>query len=161
MVHVLKNDIAGATAHAKSGKSRKVPLTAELRTALLARCHASGYVFGLDEKDGEPPTAAAVSVAMTRLARALSLDGISHHTLRHTGATTMSTGGVSLRAIMQIGGWTSLRMVERYAHVDDAELARAVRLTHNHTDAALKVRTKTRTEASGGHGKSRVKTGAK
>jgi hypothetical protein len=27
-------------------------------------------------------------------------------------------------------------MVERYAHVDDAELARAVRITHEHTDAA-------------------------
>jgi hypothetical protein len=27
-------------------------------------------------------------------------------------------------------------MVERYAHVDDVELARAVRITHEHTDAA-------------------------
>jgi hypothetical protein len=28
-------------------------------------------------------------------------------------------------------------MVERYAHVDDAELARAVRVTHNHTEASI------------------------
>jgi hypothetical protein len=41
-----------------------------------------------------------------------------------------------------IGGWTSLRMVERYAHLDDAELQRAVRLTHNHTEAAQQGDTK-------------------
>jgi len=28
-------------------------------------------------------------------------------------------------------------MVERYAHVDDAELQRAVRITHEHADAAI------------------------
>jgi hypothetical protein len=40
--------------------------------------------------------------------------------------------------VQTIGGWSTLRMVERYAHVDDAELARAVRLTHAHTKAATK-----------------------
>jgi hypothetical protein len=30
-----------------------------------------------------------------------------------------------------IGGWTSLRMVERYCHVTDEELQRAVRLASN------------------------------
>jgi hypothetical protein len=30
---------------------------------------------------------------------------------------------------------------ERYAHVDDAELARAVRITHAHTEAATKTAT--------------------
>ena len=48
----------------------------------------------------------------------------------------MVANGVSLRAVQMIGGWTSLRMVERYAHLDDAELHRAVRLTHNHAEAA-------------------------
>jgi len=48
----------------------------------------------------------------------------------------MGAHGVSLRAVQMIGGWTSLRMVERYAHLDDAELQPAVRLTHNHAEAA-------------------------
>ncbi len=116
----------------KSGKARRVPVTPELRAALLARCHAtSGYVFGLG-KAGGPPTAAAVSVAFARLAASLNLVGVSHHVLRHTGATVMVSAGVSLRAVQTIGGWSSLRMVERYAHVDDAELARAVRITQQH-----------------------------
>jgi hypothetical protein len=50
----------------------------------------------------------------------------------------MVANGVSLRAVQAIGGWSTLRMVERYAHVDDAELARAVRITHNHTEAVTK-----------------------
>ena len=123
----------------KSGKARRVPLTPELRCGLLARCHASGYIFG-SGKEGRPPHAAAISVAFSRLAKELDLIGISHHTLRHTGATVMVANGVSLRAVQTIGGWSSLRMVERYAHVDDAELQRAVRITRRHTEAATKAK---------------------
>jgi integrase len=78
----------------KSGKPRRVPLTPELRADLLARCHAtSGCVFGVG-KTGHPPTAAAVSVAFARLAASLNLKGVSHHVLRHTGATVMVAAGV-------------------------------------------------------------------
>ena len=59
----------------------------------------------------------------------------------------MVANGVSLRAVQTIGGWSSLRMVERYAHVDDAELARAVRVTHNHTERAAQGTTKGTTQA--------------
>lgn len=155
----LRRDDIGETSstvvQSKSGVSRRVPLTPELRTDLLARCHRSGYIFGTG-KDGQPPKAAAVSVAFARLARALGLDGSSHHTLRHTGATVMVANGVSLRAVQTIGGWSTLRMVERYAHVDDAELARAVRITRSHTEAATKAVTAEKTataqsDAPNGH----------
>jgi integrase len=69
--------------------------------------------------------------------------------------------GVSLRAVQTIGGWSTLRMVERYAHVDDAELARAVRLTHNHTDAAAQATTKTTTQAVSAGGNTDPKNEAK
>jgi integrase len=128
----------------KSGKARQVPLTAETRAALLNRSHRSGYIFGIG-KDGEPPTAAAISVAFARLASSLGLSGVSHHTFRHTGATVMVRAGISLRAVQMIGGWSTLRMVERYAHVTDAEFARAVRVTAEHTDAAKEAPTKTPT----------------
>jgi len=68
----------------KTGKARRVPLTPEVRGDLLARCHKSGYVFGVG-KAGHPPNSAAVSVAFARLAASLKLKGISHHTFRHTG----------------------------------------------------------------------------
>lgn len=36
-------------------------------------------------------------------------------------------------AVQLIGGWTSLRMVERYCHVTDNELHKAVSLASTHT----------------------------
>jgi hypothetical protein len=62
------------------------------------------------------------------------------------GATVMVRSGVSLRAVQTIG-WSSLRMLERYAHVNDAELPRAVQVTHAHTDAAIQAPTKAPTAA--------------
>ena len=118
-----------------------------------------GYVFGRG-KSGQPLKASAISVAFGRLCRALGLEGISHHTLRHTGATVMVANGVSLRAVQTIGGWSSLRMVERYAHVDDAELARAVRVTHNHTERATEGTTTGTTQARAARGNSDSKTEA-
>ncbi|MEP7307918.1 MAG: tyrosine-type recombinase/integrase [Acidobacteriota bacterium] len=146
-LNLRKEDIGASYAtivRSKSGRARRVPLTPELRRDLLARCHGSGYVFGIG-KDGRPPHPAAISVAFARLASALDLNGVSHHTFRHTGATVMVANGVSLRAVQTIGGWSSLRMVERYAHVDDAELQRAVRIMHAHTEAATAAPTKTPT----------------
>ena len=153
----LRRDDIGPTyatvVRSKSGRSRRVPLTGELRADLLARCHAKGFVFGQDT-DGAPPTQEATSVAFTRALRALGLTGVSHHTFRHSGATVMVANGVSLRAVQTIGGWSTLRMVERYAHVDEAELARAVRVTHNHTEAAVAGGTKTGTAEKTAAGKS-------
>jgi site-specific recombinase XerD len=66
----------------------------------------------------------------------------------------MVAAGVSLRAVQTIGGWSSLRMVERYAHVDDAELARAVRMTQQHTEAATQTITATTATAGNSDPKS-------
>jgi integrase len=117
--------------NSKGGVSRKMPLPTDLRTALLARCHSSGWVFGRGES-GAAPTAATVSVAFARWMKLLKLPGVSHHVCRHTGASNMLRDGASLRAVQQIGGWTSLRMLERYCHVTDEELHRAVRLASTH-----------------------------
>ena len=113
-------------------QGRKVPVTTDLRQRLLDRCHTSGFVFGLG-KDGIPPTAGRVSVAFARWMRLLKLVGVSHHVCRHTGASNMLRDGASPRAVQLIGGWTSPRMVERYCHVTDDELHKAVSLASAHT----------------------------
>ena len=38
----------------------------------------------------------------------------------------MLAEGISVRVVQEIGGWTSLRMLERYTHQTDAEKLRAV-----------------------------------
>ena len=104
-------------------------------------------MFGVG-KQGGPPTQEATSVAFTRALRSLGLQGVSHHVFRHTGATVMIANGISLQAVQTIGGWSSLRMVERYAHVTDEELLRAVRLAHTHTEGATNGATAVETTAA-------------
>ena len=132
----LRREDIGATdlvvLQTKNGKTRKVPLTPELRIELLTHSRGNGFVFGQGEK-GEPPTQAAISVAFGRLMKKIGLPGVSHHVLRHTGASAMVAAGVSLRVVQEIGGWTSLRMLERYSHPTGEEMARAVRVLVEHT----------------------------
>jgi integrase len=105
-------------------------LLADLRACL--RTPTQIHVFG-----DPPPGQAVISVRFTRAFRAFGLHGVSHHTMRHTGVTDMLEDGVSPRAIQELAGWTSLRMLERYGHVRDAEMQRAVAGTAARNAAAL------------------------
>ena len=71
----------------------------------------------------------------------LGIENASHHTLRHTGASVMLSGGVSVRAVQEIGGWASLRMLERYTHPTDAEKRRAVEISSRITRVGTKTGT--------------------
>jgi integrase len=128
----------------KSGKSRRVPLTSELKAELLKHAHRGGYIFG-QGKDGKPPHQGAVSVAFGRLMRQIGLAGVTHHVLRHTGASAMVAAGISLRVVQDVGGWSRLRMLERYAHPSSAEMARAVRVLTAYT-TGTKTGTATKSE---------------
>ena len=124
----------------------------ELRTALLARCHSrSGYVFGEGDK-GEPPTQQTASNRVIRAADALGLTGVSHHTMRHTGVTLMLEHGINPRVIQFLAGWSSLRMLERYGHVRDTEVRRAVTANAERLNTAA---TKTATAEKSGVAKSK------
>lgn len=53
------------------------------------------------------------------------LAGLRWHDLRHTWASWAVQSGVSLHEVMQLGGWRSLQMVQRYAHLAPGHLAAA------------------------------------
>ena len=53
--------------HTKNSKMRKVPISSDLRRALLARTHQSGYVFGETRYQGHPPTQSTVTQAFRRV----------------------------------------------------------------------------------------------
>jgi integrase len=46
--------------------------------------------------------------------------------LRHTFASRLAMAGVPLRAIQELGGWRSLHIVERYAHLSPEHQADAI-----------------------------------
>jgi integrase len=119
----------------KGGRVHRIALPDDLRTALLARCVKSGYVFG-EGPDGEPPTQQTASNRIIRAMSALGLDGVTHHTMRHTGVTLMLEAGINPRVIQLLAGWTSLRMLERYGHVRDTEIRRAVTSNAEHLQQA-------------------------
>ncbi len=62
--------------------------------------------------------------------RAAGLEPLRWHDLRHTWASWAVQAGVSLHEVMVLGGWKSLAMVQRYAHLAPDHLsAAAARVT--------------------------------
>ena len=54
------------------------------------------------------------------------LADVTFHTLRHTFASRLAMRGESSRTIQDLGGWATLALVERYAHLSPGHKARAV-----------------------------------
>ena len=58
--------------------------------------------------------------------RAATIDDFRFHDLRHTFASRLAMEGVDLLAIKDLGGWKSLAMVQRYAHLSPAHHREAI-----------------------------------
>ena len=54
------------------------------------------------------------------------LESYTWHGNRHTFASRLVMAGVDLRAVQELGGWKSLKMVERYGHLAPDHLRAAV-----------------------------------
>ncbi len=54
--------------------------------------------------------------------------GLTFHGLRHTATSRLVDQGVSLRIVQELGGWQSLRQLERYAHPTEDAKRQAVAL---------------------------------
>ncbi|KYQ94715.1 integrase [Serratia plymuthica] len=64
------------------------------------------------------------------------------HDLRHTKTSWLIQAGVPLSALQEMGGWESIEMVQRYAHLSPSHLTEQVRkideiLVGNVTNLAL------------------------
>lgn len=119
-------------AYAKNGRTRSIPLNSTARMALraLKATATSEYVFV--NEDGNAYN--SVRSIFKRACRRANLTGITPHTLRHTFASRLVMHGVDLRTVQELGGWQTLAMVERYAHLSPAHKAQAVeRIALPHT----------------------------
>lgn len=117
----------------KNGEARGVPLHGRVVEALRENAKVAGYVFR--RPDGEPyeaPTGdnpddhsagTRIKTAFKGACHRAGIDDFHPHDCRHTWATNHYRINRDLGALQRLGGWKSLAMVMRYAHVNVDELA--------------------------------------
>ena len=93
-----------------------MPLNSTLRAALAAPRATAGVSTSSPVGWLWRRAPVARTVFMRPATRA-ELADVTPHVLRHTFASRLAMAGVDLRTIQELGGWRSLEMVERYAHL--------------------------------------------
>jgi len=118
----------------KNGEARGVILHRRVVAALANLPHREGEVFRRpDGRSYERPRRRDDTSAGDRIATAFSgacrragIEDFTPHDCRHTWATWHYAANRDLGALMRLGGWKSVRMVMRYAHVNVAELGHTI-----------------------------------
>lgn len=105
----------------KNGEPRGVPLHPRLVVALSALPHREGAVFR--RPDGEPYVrktdgGGQIKTGFNAACRRAGITDFSPHDCRHTWASWTYAATRNLTALMQLGGWNSVAMVMRYAHLN-------------------------------------------
>ena len=104
----------------KSGKPIRVPLNAWAITVLERRCGIDPvWVFTYRGKR----LTRCNNTGFRKAVADLGWSDVSWHTLRHTWASRHVMNGTPIQALKELGGWSDLRMVLRYAHLGDDFLA--------------------------------------
>ena len=121
----------------KHGRSRQVPMNSVVRSVLIdlgARRQRPDdpdeMVFASHYTAADkffPKAVERAQAALTAAGKdACRLEGYTWHGNRHTFASRLVMAGVDLRTVQELGGWRTLGMVQRYAHLAPAHLHAAV-----------------------------------
>jgi len=110
----------------KNGEARHVPMNGQVRAILSRRArplNGGKLVFPNSEDKADLRWAEKTFPAAVTAAR---IDDFRLHDLRHTFASRLVMAGVDLLTVMQLGGWKSLAMVQRYAHLSSGHRQTAI-----------------------------------
>jgi integrase len=121
----------------KHGDARRVPINAVARAAFLdlatqrLRTDDPAELIFLDRpKQADKFFPTAVERAQEALREdekdASRLEGYTWHGNRHTFGSRLAMAGVPDRTIQELGGWKTLKMVQRYSHLSATYLHLAV-----------------------------------
>jgi integrase len=108
---------------AKARKAIAVPLSAAAVLVLREQIgvHAE-FVFAFRGK----PVMQVNTKAWRQALRLAGIDNFRWHDLRHTWASWHVQAGTPLHVLQELGGWESVEMVRRYAHLSTTHLAEYV-----------------------------------
>ena len=127
----------------KGGKDRLVPLAGQARAALdeyLQR--GRPYLRTKSNPEAQERSAIFLNARGARLnrrsvndvvakyGRAVGLEGLHPHTLRHSFATHMLEGGADLRSLQEMLGHSDIATTEVYTHVDLSHMREEYLSTH-------------------------------
>lgn len=121
----------------------KVPVSKRLRAALNKLTPKEGWYFPRKYRSTWAPMNPNTAFLLFRdlCVRAKvphgRPNGVTYHGLRHTGATRAAKV-IKLRAVQKLGGWKSLRQLERYDHPDSPELLAGVEAIGSRSTHAAK-----------------------
>ncbi len=114
-----------ATFRVKGGKPRTVPMNGWVFAFLTRKGKCGEFVF--PGRAGNRLDGTRVSRKFKRYVRRGGFDpGIHFHSLRHTGISWLINHGVPGPVVQRLAGHASILTTEIYAHVEDANLAKAV-----------------------------------
>jgi integrase/recombinase XerD len=123
----------------KGNKQRVVPLGKPAVKAIrayledlrpkLARAADTPWVFV--SRGGKPLTREMLWILVKKYVRRAGLNSrVSPHTLRHSFATHMLSGGADLRTVQELLGHSNIRTTQQYTHVDRERLKAIHRKFH-------------------------------
>ncbi|MCZ7681155.1 MAG: site-specific integrase [Sandaracinaceae bacterium] len=98
----------------KNRKPRYVPMTETLADALLRQRRAGPYVL---MRDGRPLVGQTALVHLRKACERVGIEPCGYHVLRHTFASHLVQRGVPHAVIKELLGHSSIKMTERYAHL--------------------------------------------
>jgi len=108
----------------KNGGNRTIPLHSTLRQALESLADREGAVFrGVN---GLRLGRWTVRHAFDRAVKKAGLAPFRFHDCRHAAVSFIVQAGVSLAIVQAIGGWKTVSMVNRYAHLQPQHLKGAI-----------------------------------
>jgi len=112
----------------KSGKPKRIimneTLTEILKEAIKDSPKDSKYVF-VNPKTGKPYT--SIKTTFKKAVKRAGLENFKFHHTRHSFASRMLESGVPEVTIMELGGWKTRNMINRYAHPSDAHKHEAMK----------------------------------
>lgn len=124
-------DIARSTAwvrseNAKSGYARSVPLNGDAVSVLERRLKtAVTYVFERPPQKSDKPIKInqVDDRDIKRACKAIGITDFRFHDFRHTWASWHVQAGTPLMVLKELGGWETVEMVQKYAHLATSHLA--------------------------------------